>query len=132
MSATPPELGREGRADIAARRVLIVGAGVAGLALARALHQRGVAAEVVGRVAEWQPIGAGLYLPGNATRALHELGIARSHPAPIRSPVNASSTTGVVYCYADINTNDPAGLGSRTGVSRSPTSPTPSHVCSSL
>lgn len=56
-------------------RVLIVGAGIAGLALARALHQQGITAEVVERAAEWQPIGAGLYLPGNAVRALDELGI---------------------------------------------------------
>lgn len=56
-------------------RVLIVGAGVAGLALARALHQRDVTAQVVERVTHWEPSGAGLYLPGNAVRALDELGI---------------------------------------------------------
>jgi len=56
-------------------RVLIVGAGIAGLALARALYQQGITADVVERVAEWQPIGAGLYLPGNAVRALSELGV---------------------------------------------------------
>ena len=58
-----------------ALRVLIVGAGIAGLALARALHQRGVTAEVVERVTKWEQGGAGLYLPGNAVRALGELGI---------------------------------------------------------
>ena len=56
--------------------MLIVGAGVAGLALARALQRRGVTAEVVERMTQWQPSGAGLYLPGNAVRALHDLGIA--------------------------------------------------------
>jgi 2-polyprenyl-6-methoxyphenol hydroxylase-like FAD-dependent oxidoreductase len=56
-------------------RVLIVGAGIAGLALARALRQRGITPEVVERSAEWHSIGAGLYLPGNAVRALGELGI---------------------------------------------------------
>ena len=66
-------------------RVLIVGAGVAGLALARALHQRDVTAEVVERVTHWESSGAGLYLPGNAVRALDELGIepavtARANP----------------------------------------------------
>jgi 2-polyprenyl-6-methoxyphenol hydroxylase-like FAD-dependent oxidoreductase len=35
-------------------RVLIVGAGIAGLALARALSLRGVTAEVVERVTEWR------------------------------------------------------------------------------
>ncbi len=58
-----------------ALRVLIVGAGIAGLALARALLQRGITAEVVERVSEWEASGAGLYLPGNAVRALRELGI---------------------------------------------------------
>ncbi|HSC90522.1 MAG TPA: FAD-dependent monooxygenase [Gaiellaceae bacterium] len=56
-------------------RVLVVGAGVAGLAVASALARRGLAAEVVERAAEWQPTGAGLYLPGNAVRALDELGL---------------------------------------------------------
>ncbi len=56
-------------------RVLIVGAGIAGLALARALKQRGVTPEVVERVAEWEPSGAGMYLPANAVRALDGLGI---------------------------------------------------------
>jgi 2-polyprenyl-6-methoxyphenol hydroxylase-like FAD-dependent oxidoreductase len=56
-------------------RVLVVGAGIGGLALTRALHQRGISAEVVERAGEWQPSGAGLYLPANAVRALRELGI---------------------------------------------------------
>ena len=55
--------------------MLIVGAGIAGLALARALHERGTTPEVVERVTAWQHAGAGLYLPGNAVRALGELGI---------------------------------------------------------
>jgi 2-polyprenyl-6-methoxyphenol hydroxylase-like FAD-dependent oxidoreductase len=68
-----------------ALRVLIVGAGIAGLSLARALLQRGVTAEIVERATEWTPSGAGLYLPANAVRALNELGIgpaltARANP----------------------------------------------------
>ena len=55
--------------------VLIVGAGIAGLALARALRQRAITAEVVERTTEWETGGAGLYLPGNSVRALGELGI---------------------------------------------------------
>ena len=58
-----------------ALRVLIVGGGIGGLALARALLQRGITAEVVERATEWQSSGAGLYLPANAVRALHELGV---------------------------------------------------------
>jgi 2-polyprenyl-6-methoxyphenol hydroxylase-like FAD-dependent oxidoreductase len=56
-------------------RVLIVGGGIAGLALARALRQRGVTADVVERAPEWSPAGAGLYLPANAVRALAALGV---------------------------------------------------------
>ena len=56
-------------------RILIVGAGIAGLALARALLQRGITAEVVERTTEWNPSGTGLYLPANAVRAMDQLGI---------------------------------------------------------
>ena len=55
--------------------MLIVGAGVAGLALARALRRRNIAPEVIERMPEWETSGAGLYLPGNSVRALDELGI---------------------------------------------------------
>jgi 2-polyprenyl-6-methoxyphenol hydroxylase-like FAD-dependent oxidoreductase len=56
-------------------RTLIVGAGIAGLALARALRQRGIEAEVVERTAQWEASGTGMYLPGNCARALEALGI---------------------------------------------------------
>ncbi len=67
-------------------RVLIVGAGIAGLALARALRLRGITAEVVERTAEWEASGAGMYLPGNCARALGELGLSAEvagHANPI-------------------------------------------------
>jgi 2-polyprenyl-6-methoxyphenol hydroxylase-like FAD-dependent oxidoreductase len=56
-------------------RVLIVGAGIAGLALARSLRDRGITADVVERMTEWDVGGAGMYLPGNSVRALDELGV---------------------------------------------------------
>jgi 2-polyprenyl-6-methoxyphenol hydroxylase-like FAD-dependent oxidoreductase len=67
-------------------RVLIVGAGIAGLALARALRDRGATPEVVERAADWQAGGTGLYLPGNAVRGLRELGVRLPPGAvPIRA-----------------------------------------------
>jgi 2-polyprenyl-6-methoxyphenol hydroxylase-like FAD-dependent oxidoreductase len=67
--------------------VLIAGAGIAGLALARALRLRGSTheVEVVERAGDRDLSGAGLYLPGNAVRALAELGLGdavagRAHP----------------------------------------------------
>ena len=57
------------------RRVLIVGGGIAGLALARMLARIGVSPEVIEREPVWRPAGTGMYLPGNAARALRALGL---------------------------------------------------------
>jgi 2-polyprenyl-6-methoxyphenol hydroxylase-like FAD-dependent oxidoreductase len=57
------------------RRVLIVGGGIAGLALAPVLARSGVAVEVVEREPAWRSAGTGIYLPGNAARALRVLGL---------------------------------------------------------
>jgi 2-polyprenyl-6-methoxyphenol hydroxylase-like FAD-dependent oxidoreductase len=57
-------------------RILIVGGGIAGLALGRALRKQGFVPEIVERAASWPAGGTGLYLPGNGVRALAELGLA--------------------------------------------------------
>jgi 2-polyprenyl-6-methoxyphenol hydroxylase-like FAD-dependent oxidoreductase len=56
-------------------RILVVGAGIGGLGVARALGQRGIPVDVVEREPTWAQAGAGIYLPGNAVRALRSLGL---------------------------------------------------------
>jgi FAD-dependent urate hydroxylase len=57
------------------QRVLVVGGGIAGLATARALLQKGIEADVVERAAGWSHPGTGMYLPANSVRALATLGL---------------------------------------------------------
>jgi 2-polyprenyl-6-methoxyphenol hydroxylase-like FAD-dependent oxidoreductase len=56
-------------------RILIVGGGIAGLALGRALRMQGFVPEIIERAASWPASGTGLYLPGNGVRALRALGL---------------------------------------------------------
>ncbi|WP_433537256.1 FAD-dependent monooxygenase [Micromonospora sp. CA-249363] len=54
-------------------RILIVGAGIAGLAVARALRLAGFRPDVTDKLPAGESTDVGLYLPGNAARALHRL-----------------------------------------------------------
>jgi 2-polyprenyl-6-methoxyphenol hydroxylase-like FAD-dependent oxidoreductase len=54
-------------------RILVVGAGIAGVGAARALRQRGFATDVIERETAW--VHTGIYLPGNSARALRALGL---------------------------------------------------------
>ncbi|MEQ4305588.1 FAD-dependent monooxygenase [Plantactinospora sp. B6F1] len=56
-------------------RVLVVGAGIAGLAVARTLRLAGFRPEIIERSARADGPEFGLYLPGNAERALREIGL---------------------------------------------------------
>ncbi|MBY5361127.1 monooxygenase [Rhizobium leguminosarum] len=56
-------------------RIVIVGAGIAGLAVARGLSLIGHEVEIYEQAAELKPIGAGLSLSANALRALRTLGL---------------------------------------------------------
>jgi 2-polyprenyl-6-methoxyphenol hydroxylase-like FAD-dependent oxidoreductase len=58
-----------------AERVLVVGGGIAGLSMALALQQRGGSVAVVEQRPELPGAGLGLNLPGNAVRALGDLGL---------------------------------------------------------
>jgi 2-polyprenyl-6-methoxyphenol hydroxylase-like FAD-dependent oxidoreductase len=59
-------------------RVLISGAGVAGLSAANALHRMGHSVRVFERHDDLQPLGAGLILWSNAINALRELGLEQA------------------------------------------------------
>ena len=61
-------------------RILVVGAGIAGLATARALRLAGFRPDVVEELPASMLPAAGIYLPGNASRALRQLGL----DAPLR------------------------------------------------
>jgi 2-polyprenyl-6-methoxyphenol hydroxylase-like FAD-dependent oxidoreductase len=57
-------------------RVLVAGAGIAGLAVARALHQRDIPVLVLECLAGLPDAGVAINLPGNAIHALTALGLA--------------------------------------------------------
>lgn len=61
--------------DSASGRVLVVGGGIAGFAMVRALRQRAVPAGLVERLGGPPDAGLGVNLPGNAVRALNALGV---------------------------------------------------------
>ena len=58
-------------------RILVVGGGIGGLSAAIALRRAGVDVDVVEINPEWYVYGVGIIQPGNALRALDELGLAR-------------------------------------------------------
>ncbi|WP_191971765.1 FAD-dependent oxidoreductase [Streptomyces luteolifulvus] len=66
--------------------VLVVGAGIAGLATAAALDRKGMFVDVIERHPEPRSTGAGLFLPGNSVRALTALGLGEQLKA-LGSPV---------------------------------------------
>ncbi|MFI8931529.1 FAD-dependent monooxygenase [Streptomyces sp. NPDC053474] len=66
-------------------RILIVGAGIAGLTLTHALRRNGLYADIIERSSRFPTTGAGLYLPANAVRTVAHLGLGdalarRGHP----------------------------------------------------
>lgn len=70
-----------------ADRVLIAGGGIAGLAVRRALHQRGIPSLTLERRGVQTEAGLAINLPGNAVRALSRLGLLdglRETGSPVR------------------------------------------------
>lgn len=56
-------------------KVVIVGAGLGGLACAIACRQHGLEVTVLERTDEIRPVGAGIQLPSNASRVMRHLGV---------------------------------------------------------
>jgi 2-polyprenyl-6-methoxyphenol hydroxylase-like FAD-dependent oxidoreductase len=85
-------------------RVLIVGGGIAGLALAPTLARNGAAVEVIERAPAWRVAGTGMYLPGNAARALRALGLeAPVASAGVEIPLQRfSDHRGRLLCEVDV------------------------------
>jgi 2-polyprenyl-6-methoxyphenol hydroxylase-like FAD-dependent oxidoreductase len=75
-------------------KVLIVGAGIGGLAAAVALRRAGVACEVFERAAQLREVGAGISLWPNAVKALDRLGVG----AAIRA-ASISSYRGGIHTW---------------------------------
>src|SRR5579875_1331251 len=59
-------------------KVLVVGGGIGGLSATLALRRASIDVEVVERNPDWSVYGVGIIQPGNALRALHELGLAQA------------------------------------------------------
>ena len=72
------------------KRIIIIGAGIGGLAAGLALQRRGFKVVVYERAAEIREIGAGLIVTANARRALRDLGVDQALEA-------ASSCVPVMY-----------------------------------
>jgi 2-polyprenyl-6-methoxyphenol hydroxylase-like FAD-dependent oxidoreductase len=64
-----------GNHDTGGSKVLIVGGGIAGLALARGLGSARIPWELVERAPAWAPVGAGIVLGVNAMRVIRSLGL---------------------------------------------------------
>ena len=74
------------------RGVLIVGGGIAGLALAGALGRRGIDCQLVERAEAWAPVGAGIILGVNAMAVMRGLGLAEALEAGARTLEGMSIT----------------------------------------
>jgi 2-polyprenyl-6-methoxyphenol hydroxylase-like FAD-dependent oxidoreductase len=59
-------------------RVLIAGAGIAGLTTALSLHTAGISVQLIEAATELRPLGVGINLPPHAVRELTELGLGPS------------------------------------------------------
>jgi 2-polyprenyl-6-methoxyphenol hydroxylase-like FAD-dependent oxidoreductase len=87
-------------------RILIAGAGIAGLTVAAALHRRGLDAELVERSAHWDAVGAGIAVQPNGLRVLRELGMgpAVERAGAVVRDWQFRDQRGDVLCRTDLET----------------------------
>ncbi|UBV45298.1 FAD-dependent monooxygenase (plasmid) [Deinococcus taeanensis] len=95
--------------------VLIVGAGIGGLALAQVLTRHGVAVNLIEKAASPRAVGAGLILSGNALRVLDRLGLAEAAHAAGQVLSGAQLTTAA---GRPLQTLSYAASGGAVGVHR--------------
>jgi 2-polyprenyl-6-methoxyphenol hydroxylase-like FAD-dependent oxidoreductase len=74
-------------------RVLIVGGGIAGLTLSRALHGQGLSVEIVERSPNWRADGGGILVQANGMRMLRAIGLA--------APVDRAGVRVRRWCFCD-------------------------------
>ena len=96
-------------------RVLVIGAGIAGLSFARAARYRDLAVEVIERAVGWDPVGAGMYLPANAVRALQQLGLGPTAAGPPSQP--SSAAVGKTHLQVELCAVGGSALGATDVVS---------------
>src|SRR5712691_5683339 len=92
-----PATGGQVRSSV--RPITIIGAGIGGLAIAAALHQRGIAVEVYEQADKFARVGAGIQQSPNAVRVHRGLGIAdrlRQVAFCPASSLNRDGTSGAV------------------------------------
>ncbi|MET8230306.1 FAD-dependent monooxygenase [Micromonospora sp. NPDC005298] len=87
-------------------RILVVGAGIAGLAVARALRMAGFRPDVTEKLPPGESTETGLYLPGNAARALRQLDL-HDPVRPLGQVIRRQrffDAAGAPLCEVDLDT----------------------------
>jgi len=102
-------------------RVLVIGGGIGGLSAAIALRRAGIAeVDVVEINPRWDVYGVGIIQPGNAIRAMAELGLAEECVAQGHAMEGSRSHDREGKIVADIDFERPAGVAfpSMNGLTR--------------
>lgn len=101
-------------------RIVIIGAGIGGLAAAIALKQRGIVAPVFEKAPALRPIGAGITVPPNASVVLERLGLAAAvQDAGVRlKALHLRNAAGKLVQALDIATIVPEIAHPATAISR--------------